>query len=97
MHSRCIGLNDDEDVAEKFSDGFCCSVCFMKDEEEPTGTRPLPSPAPTAKTEVSSSCGVLAASSGLDSPGGNYVGSGSSLGDLDVNATESFAEGDLWS
>jgi hypothetical protein len=34
VHSRCIGLADDEDIADKFSNGFCCSVCFMKDKSE---------------------------------------------------------------
>jgi len=99
MHSRCIGLNDDEDVAEKFSDGFCCSVCFMKkDERESTGTEYLPSlPQPTTKTEESSSSGVPAASGRPDSPGGSSLGSGSSLGDLEMNATRSFGDGELWS
>ena len=27
IHSRCIGLADDEDVDQKFSHGFSCSAC----------------------------------------------------------------------
>ena len=99
MHSRCIGLNDDEDVAEKFSDGFCCSVCFMKkDEGESTGKEHLSSLLqPTMKTEESSSSSVPVSSGCPDSPAGSSFGSGSSLGDLDMNATVSFGEGELWS
>lgn len=81
VHSRCIGLDDDEDIADKFSDGFCCSVCFMKDEmkdeREPTGTSGL-------TVGHQDRC--------PDSPSS----SDGSLGDLDTDPTGSFAGEDLW-
>lgn len=54
VHSRCIGLADDEDIAEKFSDGFRCSVCFMKEETQLGGdTCPDPGDAHAAAESTS--------------------------------------------
>lgn len=95
MHSRCIGLSDDEDVAEKFSEGFCCSACFMKNDGETTGTASESAPVqPTPNAEVSSFAGAPASSRPAASPGGNS--SDGSFGDFDMDGAGAFDEGELW-
>ena len=97
MHSRCIGLNDDEDVAEKFSDGFCCSVCFMDDRTGPGSIVSASTLGPAhsgSKTEVSSVSDVPSSSARPDSPGDSS--SAGSLGGLEMDATGGFADGELW-